>query len=108
MTLLKDLLKKVCKKEFLDVWFKYSGYVLIAATLVAAGRQSDSMTLQGLGYVSGAAIFIHLINDLVDLGKHYEDDDKNALVNVASMFFIVTLLALLAKSAFPFIESLMQ
>lgn len=108
MTLLKDVAKKVCEKEFLDTWFKWVGYALIVATLIAAGKQAGSYWLQGVGYASGLAMGLHIISQYVGFTEGYKHDDKNASVNAISVFIILIVIVAIFSSIFPVIKSLIH
>lgn len=103
-TVLSDIKKKISERDFLDVWFKWIGYVLIVATLIATGSKADSYIIQGAGYISWLALTLHAASLLVEFGESYKDDDENAWVNAFSIILLVIIIGLLIGSASEVIE----
>jgi len=104
VTVFSDIKKKISERDFLDVWFKWVGYFLIVATLIATGSKADSYIIQVVGYISGLALTLHAVSALVEFGERYKDDDKNAWVNAISIVLIVIVIALLIGSVSEVIE----
>ncbi len=98
VTVFSDIKKEVSKRDFLDVWFKWVGYFLVVATLIATGSKADSYVTQGVGYISGVALTLHAISALVEFGVRRKDDDKNAWVNAISIMLLVIIFGLLIGS----------
>jgi hypothetical protein len=104
VTVFSDIKKKVSERDFLDFWFKWVGYFLIVATLIATGSKADSYLIQGVGYISGAALTFHAMSGLIDFFERYKNDDKNAWVNAISIVLLVVIISLLIGSVSEVIE----
>lgn len=104
MTAFSDLKKTVAGRDFLDTWFKWVGYFLIVATLIATGMKAESYLLQFMGYVSGLALLCHSTAFLVDFFKRYEYEDENAWINVLIMMTLTIFIAFLVGSVAQVIE----
>ena len=50
-------------------WFKWLGWLAAAAALYALGEASSSQSVKFLSYVSGALIFVSMLNMLDDVVK---------------------------------------
>ena len=50
-------------------WFKWLGWLVAAAALYALGEASSSQSVKFLSYVSGALIFVSMLNMLDDIVK---------------------------------------